>query len=122
MIRRTKLAGTTNGGGDATVTASEAITGRLLGVQYNASALDATADTTLTVQTTPGTDAVTITVLTNYNTDDYLVPSPGAIDQAGAAIAGAAPLFLLDGFPRVVIAQGGATKAFDLVFYWDDLK
>ena len=121
MIRPVKISGTTDGSGDADVT-GDGISGLLMGVQGNLSSLDATADVTITFASTDGTDAISVLTITNSNTDFYTRPSPGAVDTSNSAVTNAYPPFAVSGKPRVVVAQGGATKAFDVVLYVDDLK
>lgn len=122
MIRIVIISGTTDGAGAADVTGNDLVSGILRGIQGNVSALDAGADTTITWTSTPGTNAITILTLTNVIIDFYTMPTPGAVTTAYAAVTDAYPFFAIMGKPRVVIASGGATKAFDFIFYIDDLK
>lgn len=116
-MRTIKLTGTTDAGGDATVNSSEGpAQGLLRGVQVNLSALDATADTTISFQSADD-EAITVLTLTNSQVDDYFVPSPSAHDETGSAITNSFPPFAVTGIPRVVVAQGGATNAFAVVLY-----
>lgn len=117
MIVPHKLKGTTDAGGDATVNGT-AVSGYVAGIQVNLSALDATADTTITIQSTED-EATSVLTLTNSQADAYYVPSPGAVNTSGSAITDANNLFAVAGIPRVVVAQGGATKAFSVILYFD---
>lgn len=118
-----KLSGTTNGSGDLTVDAESQVYGLLYAVEIVASALAATADWTLTMQSTPSGNAYTVLTLTNVNTNTIYYPRKGIVNHVGAAINYAATfpvndLPLLAGKPRIVIAQGGATAAAAIILYY----
>lgn len=118
-----KLSGTTDGSGDLTVNGEAAIYGVLYAVEIVASALDATADWTLTMQGTPSGNAYTLLTLTDVNTNAVYYPRKGVHGDTGAALTYdgtrlVTDLPLLAGKPRIVIAQGGATKAASIILYY----
>lgn len=114
-----ELSGTTDGDGDATVNGEAIGVRRLVGVQVNLSALAATADTVISMQSTDD-EAVTMLTLTDSQADAYYVVSPAMVNTLGSAITDAHGFFVVSGKPRVVVAQGGATAAFSVILYFED--
>ena len=106
-----RLAGTTNGSGDLTVDASAAVSGWLEAVDLEISNCDATADHTVSVQSTDVGNAYNVLVQANSNTDKRYYPRTlEHLDTSGADLATHTRPFIT-GKPRYVVAQGGATKA-----------
>jgi hypothetical protein len=110
MIEVIKLSGTTDTGGDLTVN-GDYITGLLLAVDLEISAADATADHTVSIQSTDVGNAYNVLVVANSQTDKRYYPRTlEHLDTDGTALATHTP-HAIAGKPRYVVAQGGSTKA-----------
>lgn len=121
MISDVKFSLTTDASGDVTSTSTRSFIGRVVAVEYDFSALDATADITLSVASTPGGVGRNIAVFTNSQATGFKNVVDDAIDIAGAA-SGTDVAPVIAGFPKVVIAQGGNAASATVVFYIDDLR
>lgn len=120
-MHKTRLAGTTNASGAATVTAG-AVLGKLFAVDVDLSACDATCDATLS--TTSADGAQTIVTLTDSQLNAVIHPRHLVHGTDGAALTGTSggdrEKPLIDGIPTLVIAQGGNAKAFRVTLYIED--
>lgn len=108
-----KLSGTTDGSGDLTATATEAIAGYIEALHVVGNALASTADVTISDSDT----AQVLLTLTNTNTDTWYYTRAGATSNVGAAITNSFVRPVVFGQVRAVVAQGGATKAFSMIAY-----
>ncbi len=119
------LTGTTNGSGAATIDATIGVYGRLYAVQWIDGDFDNGVDGTFTIQNAGGQGvAYTFLTLTDANDDAWYYPRTVVHSEAGVALTGTSggdrDLFLLDGTPRLVIAQGGSAKTGGAVLYYFD--
>lgn len=118
MIRDILLTFTTNGSGAATTTATESVSGRLVAAEFNISAMDAGSDYTISVTSTPGGVDRTLFTLTNSNTNAwYDVRGLGSDAAAASSSEYVHPAAI--GAPKVVVAQGGATKTGKVILYFE---
>jgi len=122
-ISQYTISGTTDASGDATVYTNKPVRGKIIAIACDVDALAATADTTIT-----GSDLTpnqTILTLTNVNTNGVYYPRTPAHDNVGAAVTfdGTNEIyteFIHFGRIKAVVAQGGATKAFELKIYVEE--
>ena len=118
MIDHVKLLGTTDGSGDASETASVAIYGCLVAVEWAVGSLATGVDAVLSVtKTTSGVDHTLLT-LTDANANGWYYPRATASDNAGAAIVSYVE-DVIQGHLKLVIAQGGDTKTGGCVVYFE---
>lgn len=121
-VRRMKLYGTTDASGDLTVNGSRAILGRLIAVQAVKGTLDNGADLTISTQGADGSK--TLLTITNLAAAALYYPRDLVHTEAGAAMTGTAggdrTMPLLDGTPRLVIAQGGNAAVGGVVLYFEE--
>lgn len=111
-----KLSGTTDSSGDATVNGGKGLYGWLECIDLEISALDATADITCSIQSTDSGNAYNVLVQANSQTDKRYYPRTlEHLDTDGSALSSHTRHFV-NGIPRVVVAQGGDTKAFTATF------
>lgn len=117
-LRNIRINVTTNGSGDGSSTAASPIFGFLEMVDWiDGDAADG-VDGTLTVTgTSSGTDHTLLT-LTNANADAVYYPRRVVDTTAGAATTGVYDRFLIDGYLKLTVAQGGATKTCGCVVYY----
>ncbi len=105
-LRHAVIDFTTDGAGAATAY-SAPLDGQVLFVRLVKGTLDATADITIT----DNASGAAILTATNLAADtDYPVRAQ-AKDTTGAAITGSFVPTIVSGLAKVVVAQGGATKA-----------
>lgn len=120
-LRSASIPLTTDGSGAASVDFDFAITGGLYAVEWVVGTMDATVDVTLSVQGGPA-GAKTVLTLTNAAASARYYPRDVMHDATGTALTGTSggdrTLPVIDGKPRVVIAQGGAAKTGTLVLYY----
>ena len=122
-LKEIKLSGTTDGSGDLTADATRPVLGRLYAIHVDASNLDATGDVTISTQNHDA--AATLLTLTNNNSTADYYPRELVHDDTGTALTGTSggdrELPLMVGVPRMVVAQGGASKAVScILFYFED--
>lgn len=114
-MRTIRLYGTTNSSGALTVTGDDHVTGRLYAVQL----IDGTADDGVDIVLTCEHGDLSIPLLTvaNYNTDQMVYPraATAAVTDGSALTDYALPV--LNGKPKMVIAQGGNAKACGCILY-----
>jgi hypothetical protein len=114
---------TTDALGAATVNGSRSILGRLYAIQAD---IDATVNGAidLTISTQGAAGSKTVHTLANLAGDGLFYPRDVVHDAAGTALTGTAggdrALPLLDGTPRVVVAQGGNALAGAVVLYFEE--
>lgn len=120
--RYLELEATTNGSGDATVNAAKQITGQLYAIEWVLGTFAAGVDATLTEQSRPSGVARTLLTLTDANANAIYYPRYIVHSEAGAALTGTSggdrAMALLMGIPRLVIAQGGATKTGKIILWY----
>ena len=114
-----EITGTTDASGDATVY-SQPITGEIYSIVTDIDALGTTADITITGDET----GIAVVTQTNSNTNGTLTPRTATHNtSAAAALYASGGTAVNDRIPlaeqmKVVVAQGGDTKAFTLYAYW----
>lgn len=122
MLHEMRLNATTNGDGAATVNGERPVAGRLYAVQAVKGTLADTAD--LTISTQGHAASKTLLTLTDVTADGLYYPRDLVHSEAGVALTGTAggdrELPLCVGIPRLVVAQGGATKTGAVVLFWYD--
>lgn len=123
-LRDLRLMGTTNGSGAATINAERSVFGRLYAVEWIDGTFENGVDATLTAQATPSGVATTLLTLTNADDDKWYFPRALVHDESGTALTGTSGgdrcLPLVAGTPRLVIADGGATKTGGCILYYYD--
>lgn len=123
MKRTLPLSWTTNGSGAATVTGTASIFGALYAIEYR-------PDTTLTGATVTVTCEADASkpLLTKANAGtsnawfyprDLVQAVANGADLTGTS-GGDRGLPILNGYPKVVIASGGATKTGSLILYYEE--
>lgn len=118
MIRDITLSFTTTAGGAATTISPETVSGRLVGIEASISAMDAGSDYTVSITSSPGGVDRTLFTLTNSNTNAwYDVRGLGSDAAAASTAEFIHPLAI--GAPKVVVAQGGATKTGKMILYFE---
>lgn len=122
-IDHLELVGTTDSGGDATVTATIAVYARLLAVEWTVGDLAAGVDAVLSVTNTSSGVDHTLLTLTNANSDAWYYTRVIASDNAGATITfdGTNEIYVKDvinGHLKLVISSGGDTKTGGVTVYY----
>ncbi len=109
------LSGTTNASGALTVTHSDHIIGKLYAVQLIDGSFDDGVDITLTCE--HGNLSIPLLIKADFNTDQIVYPrvATAAIADGAALTDYAMPV--LNGKPKMVIAQGGDTKTGGCLLY-----
>ena len=115
MIKAIDVSGTTDSSGDADEF-TECPYGLLHAVYADIDTLDSTADITIKFSRT-GHDTITVLTLTNNNTSSVFRVRLPVHDNVGSAIASTFTRPVAMGAANVVVAQGGDTKAFKVVYY-----
>ena len=114
---------TTAADGSATVNGESPILGKLFAVEYQWGTLDATADLTLTCESLSSKPLLTITDAAQANAWYYPRDLVHAVSNA-AALTGTAggdrALPIMQGKPKVVVAQGGNAATGKLILYYED--
>ena len=111
---------TTDGSGNATGYGYRSVQGQLMAVHWNVGTCVAGVD--VTISTEGATASKTHLTLTDANSSAMYYPRDILHSEAGAALTGTnggdrgMPLFV--GRPKVVVAQGGATKTGTVTIYW----
>ena len=105
----------TDGSGDADVTAAHSIVGLVHSIEVYASALDATADITISITDTGSTVDKTLLTLTNNQADAEYFVYELAHDTVGAPLTAIYKDAVAIGKVRVVIDEGGAANAAKVV-------
>lgn len=114
-IKIIRLAGTTDGSGDLTVNDTKAVKGWVEAIDLECSAADATADHTVSVQSTDSGNAYNILVQANSQTDKRYYPRTlEHLDTDGTDLSSHTRPFVA-GKLRYVVAQGGDSKACSIV-------
>lgn len=111
------LTGTTDGSGDLTVNGESAINGLLYAAWWIFGSGTSGVDATLTIQGTPSGVADTVLTLTDANANAWYPVRRAETGTTGAALVTYSYPAVI-GTPRLVIAQGGATKTYTLVLYY----
>lgn len=123
MLDHIKLEGTTNGSGDATVTATVPTHGILKAVEWIDGDLADGVDAVLSFVSANSGVSRTLLTLTNANDDDWYFPHEAAHDNAGAAVTfdGTNEVYVqpvISGTLSLVISSGGDTKTGGCVVYF----
>ena len=109
-LKEIRLAITTDGNGDATVTSPETTNGWLYAVQWDDGDLVDGVDAVLTLSGL-GTGAdVTVLTLTDTNVDKWFYPRILEHDETGADLT-TRTFYAIDGSLKVVVSDGGDTKS-----------
>ena len=120
MIQYQLLKITTDGSGDATVTETRRLTGRIVAVEWGIGTGAAGIDFTLTITDTPGGADRTILTVLNANANKTYYPSVlRQLATDGSDISGVYSEPIVSGLLKAVVAQGGATKTCYLVVYYE---
>ena len=114
---RIVLQGTTSTGGAATITGPRAIHGLLFAVKYNLGDLASTTDAVLSTVNSLAANANILT-LTNASASAMYYPKTTAHDNAGAAQTAVDTYQVIDGVPKLVLAQGGNAKTGGVILYY----
>lgn len=113
---------TSAGGAFTSAIAESAVNGYLYAIETVGGTLDAGTDWTFTVtQTSSGVD-MTLLTLTDSNANAMYYPRVAVHGNTGTALTATAggdrTLQYCSGLPKLVIAQGGATKAGVAILYF----
>lgn len=117
-VKDVKLSFTTNASGAATVTATAPVLGYLKAVQWVDGDLADGVDATLSVTSTASGIDQTLLTLTDANNDAMYYPAVILNDNTGGTIAGEYTHYLIDGFLKLTVAQGGSAKAGNMIVYY----
>ena len=122
MNKTRLISWTTNGSGAATVTSSEHVFGRLYAIEYRP---EATTNATFVVTCEADTSKPLFTKATAGGSTAWFYPRDLVHDVAdGSALTGTLggdrELPVLNGYPKVVISSGGATKAGSLILFYEE--
>ena len=125
MLKRQILSITTNGSGAATATGF-AVLGTLYAVEYRPGTGLTTIATgaTLTITCESDTSKPLFTLANAGTANIWRYPRDLVHDETGGALTGAnggdRTCPVLNGFPKVVIASGGAAKIGSVIIYYED--
>jgi hypothetical protein len=118
-----RLPYTTDASGDVTVDGDRSVLGRLYAVQTDIDATVANA-IDLTISTQGAAGAKTLLTITDAAADALYYPRDVVHDATGTALTGTSggdrAMPLLDGLPRVVVADGGDTLSGSVVLYFEE--
>ena len=118
MIRDIKFAITTDGDGDYDITSTASVNGEVVGIDVTDTDLAATADITVSNTSRPGGTALTILTLTDHTTDNHLPVLHQGVGNTGSGLGASNYVRpYVNGYLRVVVAQGGDTKTGTVVVY-----
>lgn len=112
-----KLSFTTAANGSATATSVRPVFGSLHAVQWVDGDLADGVDAVLSVVSTASGIDQTLLTLTNANDDAMYYPRAIIHDATGGTVAGEYTPFLLDGYLKLAIADGGSAKAGNVIVY-----
>ena len=122
-MRRMRLPFTTDASGDVTVNGERVIQGKLYAIQAD---IDATVNGAidLTISTQGAAGSKTLLTLSNLAGDGLFYPRDVVHDAAGTALTGTSggdrTMPLLEGKPRVVVAQGGNALSGAVILYFEE--
>jgi hypothetical protein len=120
-MKSIKLSWTTNGAGAATALSEESVFGTLYSVEYRP---EATTNATFVLTCEADISKALLTKATAGGSAAWFYPRDLVQDNTGADLTGAAggdrTQPVLNGYPKVVISSGGATKAGSLILYYEE--
>ena len=124
MIGQIKLYGTTDSGGDLTVTADIPVIGELAAVQWIDGDLADGVDAVLSMVQGDNAADTTLLTLTNANDDAWYYPQSPVTDNAGAAVTfdGTNEIYtqqVVNGYLKLVVSSGGDTKSGGCIVYYE---
>ena len=123
MIRVIKLYGTTDSSGDLSVTHGVNVTGQLLKIRWIDGDLADGNDAVLSVDSSDGVSPdETVLTLTDANSDAAYYPRTPAQDNVGTDVTYDDTNeiyipFVIEGKPKMVIADGGNAKSGGCIWY-----
>ena len=117
MIRNIKLSVTTDADGAATAQATTPVLGYLEAVEWVDGSLADGVDATVSVVSTSSGIDQTLLTLTNANDDAMYYPRAIVHDATGGTVAGEYTEYLVDGYLKLTVAQGGSVKAGNAIIY-----
>lgn len=112
-----KLTVNTDGSGAGQSTSTKPLFGYLEAVQWVDGTLADGVDATLTVVSTASGIDQTLLTLTNANDDMMYYPRAIIHDSTGGTVATEYTKFLIDGYLRLSVVQGGSAKAGNAIVY-----
>lgn len=110
---------TTDGSGDGSATATRAVFGYLVAVDWIDGDLTDGVDAVLSVTNTPSGVDHTLLTLTNANSDAIYYPRRVVDTTAGATATSVYDRFIIDGTLKLVVASGGSAKTGGCVVYYE---
>jgi len=116
-LRDVQLTVTTDGAGVAQFDCPKAIYGWLYSIEWVFGSGTAGVDPTVTMQNTPSGAVKTLLAATNANADKWYQPRDDEHGSDGVA-TGSKCYMLLNGTPRLTIAQGGSGKVYKAVLHY----
>ena len=121
-LNQVKLYGTTDSGGDLTVTSTNITLGCLVAVEWIDGTLTDGVDAVLSVVRDNDAPDVTLLTLTNSNVDAWYYPQTPAQDNVGADVTfdGTNEIYtqqVVNGKLKLVISSGGASKVGGAIVY-----
>jgi len=121
-LNQIKLYGTTDSGGDLTVTSTNITLGCLVAVEWIDGDLADGVDAVLSVVRDNNAPDVTLLTLTNSNTDAWYYPQTPVQDNAGADVTfdGTNEIYtqqVVNGKLKLVISSGGNAKSGGAIVY-----
>lgn len=119
QLKSMKLTGTTDASGDLTVTATRALFGWLIAVQWIDGDLADGVDATLKAVNTPSGVDTTLLTLTDANDDAWYYPTVVEHDAAGAAQT-TRTFQIIEGTLQLTVADGGDKKTGGCIVYFTD--
>ena len=123
MLDEINLIGTTTTAGDATITATRSVLGKLYAVTWIDGTLADGVDGTLSVTSRPeSAPDLTLLTLTDANDDAEYMPREPVHDNTGTALTynsteGVTDMRVINGTLKLVIASGGDTKIGGMLVY-----
>jgi hypothetical protein len=118
-LKDVKLVGTTISDGSATVTATSAVLGYLVAVDWIDGDLTDGVDAVLSITKTPSGVDHTLLTLTNANSDAIYYPRRVFDTTAGAAATALYDRFIIDGVLTLAITSGGDANTGGCIVYYD---
>ena len=117
MIRNIKLSVTTDADGAATAQATTPVLGYLEAVEWVDGSLADGVDATVSVVSTSSGIDQTLLTLTDANDDAFYYPRAIIHNATGGTVTGEYTEYLVDGYLKLTVAQGGSVKAGNAIVY-----
>ena len=116
-MKKMRLYGTCSALGALTVTGERSISGLLVAIKYLDTSFAAGADIVVSTVSADGLNTNLLTITNGYASAIYY-PRTTAHNNAGAAQTAVDQFQLIEGIPKMVVADGGDSGVGGVILYW----